>query len=61
MATTKTEVKRRRADKTRGGFTYDAVRRLAGVSERMVYHWYRGERTSAKIARAHQTLTNGAV
>ncbi len=42
------------------GHTKADVMRLAGVSERMVYFWYRGEKSSTKIAAAHRALTGAA-
>lgn len=57
MKTPKREVKKRRAEIEASPHTKADVQRLAGVSERMVYLWYRGERTSAKVAAAHRTLT----
>lgn len=39
------------------GRTKAQVMRFAQVSERMVYLWYRGERTSAKVQAAHDALT----
>lgn len=60
MKTTKREVKERQAALKASGHTKAEVRRLAGVSERMVYFWYRGEKASTKIAAAHAALTDGA-
>jgi hypothetical protein len=61
MRITKREVKERQAALKASGHTKADVRRLAGVSERMVYFWYRGEKASAKIAQAHRALTGAAV
>lgn len=61
MKTTHREVKQRQADLKASEHTKADVQRLAGVSERMVYFWYRGEKSSAKIAAAHRTLTGRAV
>jgi hypothetical protein len=52
----KTEVKQRNAERMAGGFTKVKVSRLADVSERFVYFWYRGERSSQKVQAAHNTL-----
>lgn len=65
MKTTKTEVKRRNQQQRGAGFSKAQVQRLAGVSERFVLFWYRGQRTSQKVQTAHDTLyaaamTNGA-
>ena len=57
MKATPAEVKRRNKEIDASPHTKADVRRLAGVSERMIYFWYRGEKTSAKIAQAHRTLT----
>ena len=61
MKTTTREVKtrRRKAALKASGHTYDDLARLAGVSWRMVKFWIDGQRTSAKVARAFDTLTNG--
>lgn len=61
MKTPPREVKQRLAALRASGHTKVAVQRLAGVSERMIYFWYRGERTSRKIADAHAALTNRVV
>ncbi len=61
MKTTKREVKQRHAELRASGHTKADVQRLARVSERMVYFWYRGEKSSAKVAAAHRTLTQGAL
>lgn len=62
MRATPTEVKRRQREIEASQHTKADVRRLARVSERMVYFWYRGERSSAKVAHAHRTLAgNGLV
>lgn len=53
------EVKRRRAEIEASPHTKADVQRLAGVSERSVYRWYRGVMASQKIAAAHAALTNG--
>lgn len=55
------EVKQRVRALRAAGQTKAAVQRLSGVSERMVYFWYRGERTSAKVERAHRILTGTAL
>ncbi len=61
MKITKREVKERQQALRASGHTKADVRRLAGVSERMIYFWYRGEKASSKIAQAHRVLTaNGA-
>ena len=62
MKPTKREVKERQAAIAASPHTKADVQRLAGVSERMVYLWYRGERTSKKVKAAHDALTgNGLV
>ena len=61
MKTTQREVKHRQAALKASGHTKADVRRLSGVSERMVYFWYRGEKASARVAQAHRVLTNGAM
>lgn len=61
MKTTKREVKERQAALRASPHTKADVQRLAGVSERMVYLWYRGERTSAKVKAAHDALTGNGV
>lgn len=61
MKTTKSEVKKRRAEIAASPHTKADVQRLAKVSERAVYRWYAGTLTSEKIAAAHATLTNGGV
>ena len=61
MTTRGHDVKRRReAIKSAlksSGHTYDDVARLANVTWRMVKYWIDGQRTSAPIARAFETLT----
>lgn len=57
----KREVKQRQTDLHASGHSKAEVQRLSGVSERMVYFWYRGERASAKVARAHRALTGRGV
>jgi len=52
------EVKRRKAALKASGHTYDDLARLAGVSWRMVKFWIDGQRTSARVARAYETLTS---
>lgn len=57
MKTSQAEVKKRRAELKASPGTKADVQRVAGVSERAVYKWYRGELTSAKIAAAHAEVT----
>lgn len=59
MKTTPREVKRRKASLKASGHTYDDLARLAGVSWRMVKFWLDGQRTSAKVAKAFESLTDG--
>ena len=62
MKATASDVKRRRKELAASPHSKADVMRLARVSERMIYFWYRGEKTSAKVAAAHAALTgNGAV
>ena len=56
MKAPRREVKQRQAELKASPHTKADVQRLAGVSERMVYFWYRGERTSAKVEHAHRAL-----
>lgn len=58
MKTTDRESKRRKASLKASGHTYDDLARLAGVSWRMVKFWLDGQRTSAKVAKAFETLTD---
>lgn len=66
MKTTDPEVKQRKREalarrRTRelrtSGATKVAVQRFAKVSERMVYLWYRAERTSSRVQAAHDAVT----
>ena len=59
MKITEREVKRRKAALKASGHTYDDLARLSRVSWRMAKFWLDGERTSAKVAQAFETLTNG--
>jgi hypothetical protein len=61
MRITKREVKQRQDELAASGHTKADVQRLASVSERMVYFWYRGEKTSAKVAAAHRALANSGI
>jgi len=61
MKTPSRKVKERITALRASGHTKAEVQRLAAVSERMVYFWYRGERTSAKVAAAHAALTGNGV
>ena len=56
MKASPTEVKRRIRQLRASGQTKAAVQRFAKVSERMVYLWYRGERTSARVQAAHDAV-----
>ena len=51
------ESKRRKALLKASGHTYDALANLSGVTWRMVKFWMDGERTSAPINAAFDTLT----
>lgn len=51
------EVKRRKAALKASGHTYDDLARLSNVTWRMVKYWIDGQRTSAPIARAFESLT----
>lgn len=51
------EVNRRKAALKASGHTYDDLANLADVSWRMVKFWIDGDRTSAPIAKAFETLT----
>lgn len=52
--------KRRQRELRVSGGTKAAVQRFAKVSERMVYLWYRAERTSSRVQAAHDAVTAGA-
>jgi len=64
MSTTRarTKANRRRegikAQLRASGHTYDDVARLADVTWRMVKFWVDGQRTSAKVERAFNTLVS---
>ena len=61
MKATAAEVKRRKKEIDTSPHSKADVMRLAGVSERMIYFWYRGEKSSAKVAHAHRALTGNGV
>ena len=55
----KRESRHRKAMLKAAQCTYEDLRKLAGVSERMVFYWMSGARTSARIERAFNKLTAG--
>lgn len=59
MKITAKESKRRKASLKASGHTYDDLARLAGVSWRMAKFWLDGQRTSATVAKAFESLTDG--